>query len=119
MGSPLALPGCPSPNNPDPVFDGCVVLGFEDGKSPLGCCVLLWPNPEKSPPDPEGCDPEKRPPEGADMVVEVPKFEAAFCAVSPDGAKILVLLFAGCSELVPALTPEKRPAPLEAGMPED
>jgi hypothetical protein len=44
---------------------------------------------------------------------------AALWAVSPDGAKILVLLFAGCSELVPALRPEKRPPPLEAGVPDD
>jgi hypothetical protein len=44
---------------------------------------------------------------------------AALWAVSPDGAKILVLRFAGCSELVPALRPEKRPPPLEAGVPDD
>jgi hypothetical protein len=119
------MPGCPSPNIPDPVFGGCVVLGCGGGKSPLeaknplGCCVLLWPSPAKDPPDPDGCEvlwfepiPEKRPPEGADIVVEGPKsedegpvvvvvlpnselFVAAFWAVSPDGAKILVLLFAG------------------------
>ena len=46
-------------------------------------------------------------------------FVAALCAVSPDGAKILVLRFAGCSELALALRPEKRPPPLEAGAPED
>jgi hypothetical protein len=46
-------------------------------------------------------------------------FVAALCAVSPEGAKILVLLFAGCSELALALRPEKRPPPLEAGVPED
>ena len=46
-------------------------------------------------------------------------FVAALCAVSPDGAKILVLRFAGCSEPALALRPEKRPPPVEAGVPED
>jgi len=128
------------------------VFGFGGGKrpleakSPLGCCVLLvvlWPNPEKRPPDPGGCEvwlapiPEKRPPEGADIVVEVPKIEdegaeveegvlpnsellvAAAWAVSPDGANILVLLFAGCSVPAVALRLEKRPLADEAGVPED
>jgi hypothetical protein len=59
--------------------------------------------------------------EGPEVVVVLPNselFAAALWAVSPDGAKILVLLFAGCSELAPALRPEKRPPPLEAGVPD-
>lgn len=60
--------------------------------------------------------------EPATVVVVFPNselFVAALCAVSPEGAKILVLLFAGCSELALALRPEKRLLPLEAGVPED
>jgi len=44
---------------------------------------------------------------------------AAVWAVSPDGANILVLLFAGCSVLAGALRLEKRPPADEAGVPED
>ena len=55
------------------------------------------------------------------MVVfpKIELFVAALWAVSPDGANKLVLLFAGCSVLAPALRPENGPPPLEAGVAED
>lgn len=130
----------PNPENRPPEAGCCVELGPEPPKRPpVACfCDVPWPIPENKPSDDAEVVVEwpKRDDDGPDVVVMAPNSElvpAEFegvdpkrlilgfccCAVSPDGAKTLVLLFAGCSVFAPVLRLLNRPPPGPDGVEDD
>jgi hypothetical protein len=95
--------------NKPPEVVGAVVLLLRFANSPAdGADVVVVFPKEKDEPAEVVAAPPRRDDKGAEVVFKFPKRLPGWAlAVSPDGAKILVRLFAGCSAAEEALRPEK------------